>query len=126
MRKVYDRILDLRGNLITVSAQGVALGELAVVEKRDGTKTFASVLRFDEDLVTLQVFENTRGISTGDKVVFLNQQMLATFSDTLLGRAFTAIGTPLDKGPKVLGEEIDIGMPSFNPARLPLYSDPMA
>ena len=29
MKKVYDRIVDMRGNLITVIAHGVSLGELA-------------------------------------------------------------------------------------------------
>jgi V/A-type H+-transporting ATPase subunit B len=59
MRKVYDRIVDMRGNLITVIAQGVSLGEMARIHKRNGTFTYASVLRFDDDLVTLQVFEST-------------------------------------------------------------------
>ena len=60
MRKVYDRIVDMRGNLITVNAEKVGLGEIARIHKSNGQSTFASVLRFDEDLVTLQVFENTR------------------------------------------------------------------
>ncbi len=83
MRKIYNRIIDLRGNLITVSAQGVSLGEIARIQKRNGTSTYASVLRFDDDLVTLQVFENTRGISTGDKVTFLGREIVAMFTDSL-------------------------------------------
>ena len=117
MRKVYDRILDMRGNLISVAAIGIGLGELAYVHKKDGTKTFASVLRFEKDLVTLQVFENTRGISTGDKVTFLNREMQATFGPSLLGRCFNGIGEPIDFGPKISGKEIDIGTPSFNPTK---------
>jgi V/A-type H+-transporting ATPase subunit B len=117
MRKVYDRILDMRGNLITVMAQGVSLGEVAKIEKRNGTFTFASVLRFEDDLVTLQVFESTRGISTGDKVTFLNRQMQAAYSDQLLGRRFNGAGVPIDEGPDIVGEEVDIGTPSFNPVR---------
>ncbi len=117
MRKVYDRIIDMRGNLITVAATGVQLGEVAKVQKRNGTTTFASVLRFDDDLVTLQVFENTRGISTGDQVTFLNRQIRATFTDDLLGRRLNGAGAPIDDGPEILGEEVDIGKPSFNPTR---------
>jgi V/A-type H+-transporting ATPase subunit B len=115
MRKVYDRIIDLRGNLITVAAQGVSLGEVARIQKRNGTVTYASVLRFDDDLVTLQVFENTRGISTGDKVTFLGREIAATFSDSLLGRRFNGTGAPIDGGPEILGDEVPIGNPSFNP-----------
>ena len=45
MRKVYDRIVDMRGNLITVAARGVSLGELARIQKKNGTLTYASVLQ---------------------------------------------------------------------------------
>jgi V/A-type H+-transporting ATPase subunit B len=115
MRKVYDRIIDMRGNLITVAAEGVALGEVARIQKGNGTSTYASVLRFDDDLVTLQVFESTRGISTGDQVTFLNRQIRATFSDSLLGRRLNGAGLAIDDGPEIVGEEVDIGRPSFNP-----------
>lgn len=117
MRKVYDRIIDMRGNLITVAAEGVCLGEVAVIHKGNGTKTYASVLRFEGDLVTLQVFENTRGISTGDQVTFLNRQVQATFADSLLGRRLNGSGEPIDEGPDIMGASVDIGQPSFNPTR---------
>ena len=106
MRKVYDRILDMRGNLITVAAESVGMGELAVIYKKDGTRTLASVLRFEEEMVTLQVFEEVRGISTGDKVVFLRRLMQATFSDALLGRCLKGTGEPLDRGPEIVGKKI--------------------
>ncbi len=115
MRKIYDRILGMRGNLITVAAKGVSLGELAMIHKKDGKKTLASVLRFANDLVTLQVFENTRGISTGDQVTFLNREMQATFTENLLGRCLSGIGQPIDHGPEIVGEKVDLAMPSFNP-----------
>ena len=117
MRKVYDRILDMRGNLIVVTAENVSLGEMALISKKDGTSTYASVLRFEKDLVTLQVFENTRGISTGDKVNFLNKMMRITYSNSLLGRCLNGIGKPIDFGPEVMGEEIEIKTPTFNPVR---------
>lgn len=117
MRKIYDRIIDMRGNLITVAAQGVGLGEVARIYKRNGTVTYASVLRFEDDLVTLQVFENTRGISTGDKVTFLNRQIEASFNESILGRRFDGTGHPIDDGPEILGEQVQIGKPSFNPVK---------
>src|SRR3990172_8047262 len=117
MKKVYDRIVDMRGNLVTVMAQGVSLGELARLHKRDGRTTYASVLRIDGDKVTLQCFENTRGISTNDRTSFLGRQIQATCSDALLGRRLNGAGEPIDIGPAILGEHIDIGSPSFNPVR---------
>lgn len=117
MKKIYERIEELRGNLITVIAEGVSLGELARIDLRDGRHIYASVLRIDGDRVTLQVFQSTRGISTGDKVTFLNREMQANFSDNLLGRRLSGAGVPIDGGAEIRGESINIGTPSFNPVK---------
>ena len=117
MKKVYDRIVDMRGNLITVIAEGVALGELARVDLKDGRGVLASVLRIDGDKVTLQLFENSRGVSTADRVTFLNHQMQAVYSDSLLGRRLSGSGRPIDGGPEIFGEAINIGQTSFNPVK---------
>ncbi|MEI6531234.1 MAG: V-type ATP synthase subunit B [Chlamydiota bacterium] len=117
MKKVFDRINDMRGNLITVTATDVSLGEMAVVEQSRGRRTYASVLRIEGDQATLQVFGGTRGISTGDRVVFLKKQMQVSFSKELLGRRFNGIGEAIDSGPEVIGEAIDIDTPSFNPVQ---------
>ncbi len=117
MKIVYDRINSMRGNLITVTAEGVGLGELARIDLKDGRNVFASVLRIESDQVTLQVFQSTRGISTGDRVTFLNRQMQAIYGDSLLGRRLSGTGKPIDGGPEVLGEPINIGSTSFNPVK---------
>ncbi len=115
MKIVYDRILKMRGNLITLMAKGVTLGELARITLRNGREVFASVLRIDGEEVTLQVFQSTRGISTNDQVTFLNRQMQATYGDALLGRRMGGTGRPIDGGPKIIGEQINIAGASFNP-----------
>ena len=117
MKKVYERIVNMRGNLITVIARGVALGELARIETRSGAPIYVSVLRIEGERVNLQVFEDARGISTHDRVTFLGREMRATCSDSLFGRRLNGAGEPIDNGPKIVGEEIPIGSPSFNPVR---------
>ncbi len=102
---------------MTVTAEGVGLGELAQIQLKDGRSVYASVLRIDGKEVTLQVFQNTRGISTEDKVTFLNHQMQATYGNSLLGRRLSGSGKPIDGGPSIIGEQIDIGQPSFNPVK---------
>ena len=115
MKTVYDRIRDMRGNLATVTAEGVSLGELARIDLRDGRSVYASALRIDGNRATLQVFQATRGISTNDKVTFLKRRMQATFGDALLGRRLSGAGIPIDRGPEIVGEAVEIGAPSFNP-----------
>lgn len=117
MKMVYDKINDMRGNLITVKAHNVGLGELAKIDLKDGRTVYASVLSIEGDAVTLQVFENTRGISTNDKVTFLKHQMQVTFGDSLLGRRLSGSGEPIDGGPDIVGDQINIGGSSFNPVK---------
>lgn len=117
MKTVYEYINSMRGNLITLHATGVSLGELARIDLRDGRYVYATVLRIDGNNVTLQVFQSTRGISTGDRVTFLKRQMQATYGDALLGRRLSGAGIPIDGGPEIVGDAIDIGTPSFNPVK---------
>lgn len=117
MRKVYDKILDIKGSLLTVQATHVKLGELAKVTRKNGTSSYASVIRIDKDKVTLQAFQDTRGISTGDQLTFLNQQIKAVSGEELLGRRFNGAGEPIDGGPVCSGHQVEIGQPSFNPVK---------
>lgn len=117
MRTVYEKIDDMRGNLITVQAEGVGLGELARIDFKDGRHAYASVLRVEGNRVTLQVFQNTRGISTGDKVTFLRREMQVAFSDSILGRRFSGSGVPIDNGPSIIGDLMNIAGPAFNPVK---------
>ncbi len=117
MRKLYDRIIDMRGSLLTVKAKNVGLGEMARVYKQNGDQTYAFVLRIDREKVTLQLFENTRGLATNDRVLFLGKQLEVAVSDSLLGRLFNGVGDPIDKGPMPVGDKVEINSPSFNPVR---------
>ena len=106
MRTIHEKIDDIRGNLVTVSGSRAGLGELARIEIADGRVAYASVLRIDGEKTTLQVFQNTRGISTGDRVIFLRRQVQAMFSDNLLGRRLNGSGEPIDGGAEIIGESI--------------------
>ncbi len=117
MKTVYERIKDMRGNLISLTAEGVSLGELARIDMQNGRSVYASVISIDGDKVRLQVFQSTRGISTNDKVTFLNREMQVVFGDSLLGRRLSGSGVPIDGGPAIDGETVNIGGSSFNPVK---------
>lgn len=114
MRKYYDEIMRISGNVVTVTARGVGYDELAVIEGRHG-KSLAQVIRLEGDQVSLQVFAGTQGVSTGDKVQFLNQPMKVPFSDDLLGRIFDGSGRPRDNRATIRAKNCDIGSPAVNP-----------
>ena len=74
MRKVYHKIIQIAGNVITVEADNVAYNDLAEVTSARGT-SLAQVIRLQDGKVYLQVFAGSRGISTGDEVRFLGYPM---------------------------------------------------
>ena len=116
MRKVYHKIIQIAGNVITVEADDVAYNELAEVTSGRGV-SLAQVIRLQNNKVFLQVFAGSRGISTGDQVRFLGREMQVSASDDLLGRVFNGRGVPRDNRPAIEENMIDIGTPSVNPAK---------
>ena len=118
MRKVYTHIDQIVGPVVSLHAEGIAYGELARIRLKDGNTTYAQVIKLLGDLVTLQVFAGSKGISTGDEVEFLGRQVQLGFSaENLLGRTFSGVGEPIDGRPPLQQtKDIDIGGPSFNPA----------
>jgi len=116
MQKIYNRIIQIAGNVVTVEAKDVGYGDLAEISSKAG-KSLAQVIRIDGEKVYLQVFSGSRGISTGDKVRFLNHPMRVSFTENLLGRLFNGAGLPRDNGPTLEENMIEIGGPSVNPAK---------
>jgi len=116
MHKIYTNISQIAGDVITVSADGVGYMEIAQVETKFGT-SLAQVIRLDGDKVYLQVFSGSKGISTGDKVRFLGHPMQISSGESLMGRIFNGAGEPLDKGPALSENIIDIGGPPVNPVK---------
>ena len=116
MNKVYNKILSIVGNVITVKAKNVANEELAEVSTDRG-KTLAQVIKIEDEIVSLQVFSGSKGVATNDEIRFLGHPMKVSFSENMLGRIFDGSGEPRDNGPSLQENLIEIGGPSVNPAK---------
>ena len=120
----YTRVLEIVGDTIKVRVPiqnkgepAVRFNDLAVIETVDGRKTLAQTIFIDRDVVTLQVFSGTKGISTEATATFLGHPMQTPYSANILGRAFDGAGVAIDGGPDLSAEpHIDIGGPTVNPA----------
>jgi V/A-type H+-transporting ATPase subunit B len=111
-QKVYTQLQAITKATIVVKAQGIGNDELAMVGNR-----LAQVVRIIGDMVTLQVFAGTEGISTDTEVIFLGEPPTLNVCDELAGRFFDAYGKPLGGGEKIAGDKREIGGPSVNPYR---------
>jgi len=116
MRKYYDEITGIAGNVVSVTASGIGYDELATITTKNST-SLAQVIRLEGNQVSLQVFAGTRGISTGDRIQFLHRPMQVPFCDNLLGRIFDGAGRPRDGRPAIQAKNVDIGSPAVNPVR---------
>jgi V/A-type H+-transporting ATPase subunit B len=117
VRRVYNRIQQVVGNVITVQAEGVSYEELAEITTRRGTRSLAQVIKLDGDMVSLQVFAGSRGLSIRDEVRFLGRPMQVAFCEEMLGRIFDGAGQPRDRGPAMTENLIEVAGPSVNPVR---------
>ena len=112
----HTRVLEIVGDTIRVRAQGAAFGDLAIVENVDGETSQAKVVQLDRDIVSLQVFAGSKGLSTKAGVRFLGHPQNVICSDNILGRIFRGSGEPLDDGPDLTSDpKIDIAGPTVNP-----------
>ena len=116
MQRIYNRIIQIAGNVITVEAKDIGYKDLAEISSQRG-KSLAQVIRIDGERIYLQVFAGSQGVSTGDKVRFLGHAMRVSFGENLLGRIFNGAGLPRDNGPRLEGNMIEIGGPPVNPAK---------
>lgn len=116
--KEYKTINQIAGPLVFVQGvSGVSYGEITEILLPSGIKKKGQVLDVSENIAIVQVFGSTAGINTTQtSIKFLGETMRAGVSTEMLGRIFTGLGEPRDKGAKVIPEEkLDItGLP-INP-----------
>jgi len=111
-QKIYTRLENITKATCTVEAEGVGNEEMAYVAGRP-----AQVVKINGNRVVLQIFPGTQGVATNSEVVFTGAPPTLKVSDQLRGRFFNAYGQPIDGGPEIDGEEVEIGGPSVNPVR---------
>ncbi len=112
----HTRVLEIVGDTIRVKAQGAAFGDLAIVENVDGETSQAKVVELDREIVSLQVFAGSKGLSTKANVRFLGRPQNVTYSDNILGRIFKGSGEAFDDGPDLSADpKIEVAGPTVNP-----------
>ena len=116
MRKYFDAIDQIAGNVVSVRAGGVGYDELAVISTARG-ESLAQVIRLEDQQVSLQVFAGSQGVSNRDRIRFLHRPMQVPFFEGLLGRVFDGSGRARDGRGPVFGEMLEIGSPVVNPVK---------
>jgi V/A-type H+-transporting ATPase subunit A len=112
------RLVRVTGALAEASPMPeAALYELAYVGER---RLISEVIRVDGDLGTLQVYEDTNGLSIGEPVELSGQTLTVELGPGLLGSVLDGTGRPLQKVADKAGDFVTPGSsaPTLDPERL--------
>ncbi|MDD1722045.1 MAG: V-type ATP synthase subunit B [Methanothrix sp.] len=131
MTKEYKTITEISGPLIFVE-KTEPVGYMELVEIRTGGDLKrGQVLDSSDDIVVVQIFEGTGGLSKDSAVSFTGDVIKMPLSPGIVGRVLSGSGKPRDGGPEIVPEVLrDIAGAAINPAsntlvrgqKLPIFS----
>lgn len=116
--KEYQTVINISGPLlIAEKIQGAKYDEVVDIELRSGEARTGKILEVHEDKILVQVFEGTQGLEIKSTKLRLKGRGLELgLSPDILGRVFSGLGKPIDKGPQIIPQKkIDINGDPINP-----------
>ena len=91
MNKTTGKVTGIVSNLVTVAVDGpVSQNEICFIDL-DGTELMAEVIKVNDSNASVQVFESTRGLKNGNKVVFENRMLEVTLGPGLLSSCYDGL-----------------------------------
>jgi len=115
MTSTTGSVIGVNGNMVSVRVAGVvSMNEVAYI-KVDARRLKSEVIRVRRDVVQVQVFEITKGITVGDTVEFTGELLSVELGPGLLSRIYDGLQNPLPQVAEKSGDFLEPG----------LYLDPL-
>ncbi len=94
----YSKINQIIGPLLFLeNKHDVHYGEIVKIIMKDGEIRNGQVVKIDEKIILVEVFEDTKGISpTNAELFFTNDTFKLNISKDMLGGTFNSLGKPID------------------------------
>jgi len=90
-------ITGINGNMVTARVSGkIRQNELAYVITGD-ERLKAEIIKIEEGIASLQVYESTRGLKAGDRVEFSGEMLFVKLGPGILGQVYDGLQNPLHK-----------------------------
>ncbi len=109
MSVIYKKIQRIIGPLIFLKNEHDAqYGEIVKIKTTDGKVRTGEIVKMNEDLLVIEVFEDTTGISAENaEITFTEDIFNVKISKDMFGQTFDSMGRPIDiKTKKVLASDI--------------------
>lgn len=101
--KDYGEIISVYGNMISVQFSGAIIQNEVGYVLTGKERLKAEVIRIKGNTAYMQVFENTKGIRTSDKVEFSGRMLSVKLGPGLLGKIYDGLQNPLTDIAKAYG-----------------------
>ncbi len=93
-------VTAVKGLIIESNGPRSIIGEICTITNAFNEKITAEVIGFDQNVVKLMAYGETKGIMSGCEVVASGKTLQVPVGKNLIGRVINAVGRPLDgKGP---------------------------
>lgn len=94
--RMKGKIVSVYGSLVIAEMEDrVVQNSVGYCHRSDGTRLLSEVIRVRGQLADLQVFEETRGLKTGDEVEFRAEMLSVVLGPGLLGQVYDGLQNPL-------------------------------
>lgn len=101
-------IYGINGPVVTVKgATSFGMTEMVLIGEK---RLIGEVIRLDEDITTIQVYEDTSGLKPGEPVVTTGGPMCVTLGPGIIKSIYDGIQTPLTKTAEQTGDFISKGL----------------
>lgn len=118
MKIEYIGLEEINGPLVFIKTpKDASFEEQVTLLLKNGEKRVGNIVRLDEDITTIQVYEGTNGIGNNEvKTSFKGKPLMIKLSPNMLGRVFNGVGDPIDGLGKLdVITERDINSNPINP-----------
>ncbi len=98
MSVIYRKIKQIVGPLIFLdNRHDVQYGEIVKIHSDNGKERTGQVVKMDEKIITIEVFEDTAGLSSENSTItFTEDSFKIKISSDMIGRVFNSLGKPID------------------------------
>ena len=107
MRNI-PKIIDINGPVVKADSMEIyKVRDMVLVGDK---KLIGEIISIDEDVATIQVYEETQGLKVGETIESTNVPLSVTLGPGIIGNIFDGIQRPLEKIYSMTGEFIAEGI----------------
>jgi V/A-type H+-transporting ATPase subunit B len=98
MSIIYKKIQQIIGPLLFLKNEHSAqYGEIVKIKAQDGSIRTGQIVKMNEDMIIVEVFEDTSGLSSENaEIIFTGDTFKVSISKDMFGQTFNSLGSPID------------------------------